>query len=218
MLNRLVKLILVSLMLFANPVATVLAQSTLSLTILSPNGGEVLKWGDVYRITWQSSSEIDMVTIGYKSCPSCLDWIAYNIPNTGYYDWNVFVGNTTNTQFTIEIIGYDTGVGSTIDYSDAPFTVLPLQLSAPVLLTPLYGQVVAKVHPTFDWADVPYATGYTLQASTSSDFSNLVLNINTVESFETSSKLPKKTYIYWRVRAFGPINPSDWATGFFELK
>jgi len=92
--------------------------------IVQPNGGEVLNVGSVYRITWNSTSDIDTVTIGYKSCDSCLDWIANNIPNVGYYDWNVFVGNTINTQFKIYIIGYDTGVGSITDTSDNNFTVL----------------------------------------------------------------------------------------------
>jgi len=92
--------------------------------IVQPNGGEVLSTGTNYRIMWNSTPDIDMVTIGYKSCDSCLDWIATNIPNVGYYDWNVFVGNTVNTQFKIYIIGYDTGVGSITDVSDNYFTVL----------------------------------------------------------------------------------------------
>jgi hypothetical protein len=94
------------------------------IQVVQPNGGEVLTVGSTYRITWNSSPDIDKVTIGYKACDSCLDWIATNIPNLGYYDWTVFVGNTINTQFKIDITGYDTGVGSVIDRSDNYFTVL----------------------------------------------------------------------------------------------
>ncbi|MFN8461855.1 MAG: choice-of-anchor Q domain-containing protein [Anaerolineales bacterium] len=94
------------------------------IQVLQPNGGEVLNVGSTYRITWNSSSNIDKVSIGYKSCDSCLDWIAFSTPNVGYYDWNVSVGNTINTQFKISITGYDTGVGSVTDLSDANFTVL----------------------------------------------------------------------------------------------
>jgi hypothetical protein len=93
--------------------------------VVQPNGGEVLQVGTTYRIIWNSTSDIDKVTIGYKSCDSCLSWIANNIPNTGFYDWTVSVGNTINTQFKIYIIGYDTGVGSISDVSDNNFTVLP---------------------------------------------------------------------------------------------
>jgi predicted outer membrane repeat protein len=95
------------------------------IRVTSPNGGEVVTVGDVYRITWQASANIDKVSIGYKSCTSCLAWIVTNIPNTGFYDWTVNVGNTTKTQFTIQITGYQTGVGSTTDYSDNSLTVLP---------------------------------------------------------------------------------------------
>jgi CSLREA domain-containing protein len=106
------------------PTGTSTPPSTMFVQILQPNGGEVLTVGTTYRITWNSSPDIDKVTLGYKSCESCLDWIATNIPNTGYYDWNVYVGNTTNTQFKIDITAYDTGVGSVIDRSDNNFTVL----------------------------------------------------------------------------------------------
>ena len=208
----------VLVLLLGIPTTVTHAASGLSLTVVSPNGGELLTVGDVYRITWDSTPDIDMVTIGYKSCPSCLDWIAYNIPNTGYYDWTVYVGNTTNTEFTIEIIGYDVGVGSVIDYSDAPFTVQQPHLSAPILLTPINGQVVTTTRPYFDWEDVPGATSYTLQVSTSSDFSKLLLNTNISGASEITSKMPRKTILYWRVRAFGQINPSDWSTGFFKVK
>jgi len=98
--------------------------SPLSIRVVTPNGGEVLERGQTYRITWEAPAQIDMVTLGYKACDSCLDWIVNNIANTGYYDWTVNVGNTTNTLFKIYIIGYDTGVGSVTDTSDNSFTVL----------------------------------------------------------------------------------------------
>ena len=98
--------------------------SGLWLTVTAPNGGEVMTVGNVYTITWQSSPNINMVYIGYSGCTGCLNWIATGIPNTGSYNWTVNVGNTTNTQFKIEITGYETGVGSVTDDSDAPFTVI----------------------------------------------------------------------------------------------
>jgi hypothetical protein len=91
--------------------------------VTDPNGGEVMTEGQVFRITWDNSPNISVVTLGYKGCPSCLNWIANNIPNTGYYDWTVNVGNTTNTQFTIYLLGYEPGKGSASDVSDAAFTV-----------------------------------------------------------------------------------------------
>jgi hypothetical protein len=212
------------------------------LTVTSPNGGEVLTVGNVYRITWQSSPNIDQVSIGYKSCPSCLDWIAFTAPNTGSYNWTVYVGNTINTQFTIEITGFDTGVGSVTDDSNAPFTVLPAptptstptniptstptstpipQLGAPILIFPINGVIVSTIRPTFDWRNVSRATSYTIQVSASADFSNLLVNASTTSSSYTpppSTKFPRGVVLYWRVRALGQISPSDWSSSIFKLK
>ena len=117
----------------STPTMTATPPASMFLRVLQPNGGETLNVGSVYRITWDSTSDIDTVTIGYKGCDSCLSWIANNIANTGYYDWTVSVGNTLNTQFKIYIIGYDTGVGSISDVSDNNFTVLP-----PPTVTPTF--------------------------------------------------------------------------------
>jgi hypothetical protein len=106
------------------PTPTPTSTDNLYVKVTAPNGGEILQVGQTYKITWDSSANIDKVSIGYSSCDSCLDWIAYNYPNTGSYDWTVNVGNTTNTQFKIDITAYYTGVGSTNDRSDNYFTVL----------------------------------------------------------------------------------------------
>ncbi|MFZ1040739.1 MAG: hypothetical protein WAN58_05460 [Anaerolineales bacterium] len=95
------------------------------VTLTSPNGDEVMTDGEVYRITWKSSPNIDMVSIMYKPCSSCGEWLAYDIPNSHFYNWKVKVGLFINTQSTIEILAYDVGVGSVMDESDAPFTMLP---------------------------------------------------------------------------------------------
>jgi hypothetical protein len=94
------------------------------IRLTSPNGGEILQAGDVYRITWDSSPNIDKVAISYITDPYHGNWVVFSTSNTGYFDWTVFVGNTSNTQYQIEITGYETGVNSVSDVSDAYFTVL----------------------------------------------------------------------------------------------
>ncbi len=134
----------------------------LFIQIVQPNGGEILTVGTTYRITWNSSPNIDMVTIGYKSCDSCLDWIVTNIPNVGYYDWNVNVGNTTNTQFKIDITGYDTGIGSTVDLSDNYFTVLQSPTSTATHLwtsTPAITNTSTTTPVIYGYFAQPDATG-----------------------------------------------------------
>lgn len=93
------------------------------ITITSPNGGETLTVGETYRIKW-NSNRVSNVMIGYSFGPGSLNWITSDlVPNQGYYDWKVGIGNTANTQVKIEAIGYENGVGSSIDQSDDFFTV-----------------------------------------------------------------------------------------------
>lgn len=93
-----------------------------SVQITSPSGGEVFTVGDTTTIRWTNSPNIDKVSLMLKATPSLGDWIVTNIPNTGSYSWNVKKWNTTNTQFFIHIIAYETGQGNTSDDS-AVFTI-----------------------------------------------------------------------------------------------
>ncbi len=108
-------------------------RTPLFIKVTSPNGGETLYVGDTHRITWTSSPEIDKVYVGYSFGPGSLNDIpnAVGIPNTGFYDWKVGIGNTTNTQVKIDVSGYQTGIGAADDQSDNFFTVLSKPTSTP---------------------------------------------------------------------------------------
>ena len=114
-------LVLANCILFLYPITHVQAIDGY-IRFTNPTGGETLTVGQSYTIRWESSSNIDKVNIGYKSCPSCLDWVVFTTPNSGSYTWNVNVGNTTNTQFYLQITGYETGKGS-LTSNSGTFTV-----------------------------------------------------------------------------------------------
>ncbi len=119
----LVALIIANNMLVLIPAQKAFAAIDGFVTITSPNGGEVYTEGDMMTITWKTSPNIDKVSIGYSHGPGHLDWVAFTAPNTGSYSWKVDVGNTTNTQYVIDLTGYETGTGSLNDKSDGWFTV-----------------------------------------------------------------------------------------------
>lgn len=112
------------------PVAPSPTMPPLTIKVTSPNGEENLTVGQTYRITWDSSPDIDKVMLGYSFGEGSLNNITTtSIPNTGYYDWNVNIGNLltgSSRQVKIDILGYDTGVGSKGDQSDNFFTVTKL--------------------------------------------------------------------------------------------
>lgn len=115
-------------------VASSSTTSRLWLTVTSPNGGEVLTNGKNYRITWRSSSKIDKVSIGYKSCPTCkMNWIAVKIPNKGYYNWKVSIADPKVTRIKIHIIGHQTGIGLVRDSSDGYCRVARISTFTPTM-------------------------------------------------------------------------------------
>ncbi len=68
------------------------------------------------------------------------------------------------------------------------------------------------LRPLFDWGGVSGATSYTLQISTSQNFTTLVLNkIVTPSAYVPTSDLPRNNLFFWRVRANGPNGPSGWS-------
>ncbi len=103
--------------------------------MITPNGGEILSYGEVYPITWQSSSDMEMVDIYIGSrytCAGCspywdLEWSIHFIPNTGSYNWSVYVDDPTSKEFIVLVQGEHFNGTSysplAWDESDNPFTV-----------------------------------------------------------------------------------------------
>jgi hypothetical protein len=78
---------------------------------------------------------------------------------------------------------------------------LSTRLPTPILFSPQNaGNITASA--TFDWADVSEATGYVIQISTKSTFTNYVVN-TTVSNSAYSKSLVKGVKYYWRVYAKG---------------
>lgn len=97
--------------------------ATTGITVLSPNGGEVYTAGDSVKITWKSSGISGNVSIMYLEDPNHGNWVAFSTANTGSYTWIANVGNTTKTQFYIEISGYDRKGKYYTDVSNNYFTI-----------------------------------------------------------------------------------------------
>ena len=116
-------------------------------------------------------------------------------PNTSFY-WHVRAFNT---------LGEASAWSTALSFRTA--------LTPPSLTSPINGAAVSSLTPTLDWSDVATATGYTVQASTNSNFSTLLVNASVVTSSYTSvSPLPSGYIVYWRVRTNGANGPSDWTT------
>lgn len=100
------------------------AAETRSLTITYPNGGETLDAEKTYSITW-TQNLIDKVYIYFRDSSNTLWPIVDNLQTqsaNGVYNWTIpssFSGKTGK----IDILGYQTGVGSATDLSDNTFNI-----------------------------------------------------------------------------------------------
>ena len=104
---------------------TNLLGESLAISITSPNGGETLRIGQSYPIFWNSTPNIDKVSIAYKLSSGTKGWIANNISNSKVYIWkNINIGNSMPaTLVKIFLVAYQTGLGSVTDESNNFFTV-----------------------------------------------------------------------------------------------
>ena len=91
-----------------------------SIKVTSPNGGEKLNSGDVYRIKWDSKG-VNKVNLYLKTSPSVLFPIVTDLANKGFYDWKVNIGVQSGDTLKVRVV--DVESASIVDESDGDFTV-----------------------------------------------------------------------------------------------
>jgi hypothetical protein len=132
-----------------------------SLTVISPNcGGEHLCTDSRYSIVWQTQGTISNVDIQYSS-DNGATWyrVAYNVGNTGSYDWLVPAGAIISDQCLVRI--KDASNSSVFDTSNSTFSIMICVPECPLPPTglsatqgPVPGQIILR------WNRSPDATGY----------------------------------------------------------
>jgi hypothetical protein len=94
-----------------------------TITLISPNGGEILEAGTSHNITWTSTGTVGDVKIEY-SIDSGASWtgIVTTTDNNGGYDWVVPDAPSDNCRIRISESTLDQGPS---DLSDADFSIIP---------------------------------------------------------------------------------------------
>jgi hypothetical protein len=146
--------------------------TTPSITVTSPNGGEVWKVGETHNITWNSafiSSDANVsIQLSYilnnNSSPyeSLIFPIGINtIKNTGNYSWLIPTGsfnsftwtNMQNGKYLIRLIYSDPATGKVLaqDYSDNYFTIASASTQPSITVTSVGGSDIPGHNLTFFW-------------------------------------------------------------------
>ncbi|MFT3895357.1 MAG: hypothetical protein QM730_27340 [Anaerolineales bacterium] len=99
-------------------------------------------------------------------------------------------------------------VGGTLGWS--PTWTFRTALLPPTLTSPTQGEHILNNRPSFNWEDVPNATGYTIQISTTNTFTTPIVGSPMLSNFTPAADLPKGV-LYWRVQTKGTNGPSAWS-------
>jgi uncharacterized repeat protein (TIGR01451 family) len=109
-------------------------------------------------------------------------------------------------------------VGYTDGESSSSFTVRDsTPPTIPVLVSPMEGQILEHMKPTFDWLDSIDAegdvSGYELQVDSNEDFNSLEIDVSVSNSSYTVCETLYGGDYYWRVRAIDNTqNHSEWSS------
>jgi|GEM_PF-2634473 len=117
----------------------------MSITVTSPNGGEIWSMNEPHNITWTTTGPVGNVQIHlYRNSPSgpMVYSIAAGAPNTGSLEWTIPPEIATHSDYLIGISQASTG--DPFDFSDAWFTINGASLS---ITSPNGGETLTMGQP-----------------------------------------------------------------------
>ncbi len=125
-----------------------------SVTVTSPNGGEVLTVGEVYPITWNATDNVGVarVSIYYSYDGGASYNFVDSLPGApGSYDW--IVPDTPSTQCLVKVYAYDGAGNSDSDVSDNFFAIQEdTEAPAVTVIQPNGGEVLTATYVyTIQW-------------------------------------------------------------------
>jgi len=92
------------------------------------------------------------------------------------------------------------------------FTTISTPPASPVLSSPANNALGVSTNPTLTWNTAARATSYTVQVSTDSNFSSIVVNDSGITNLSyVINDLSSFSLYYWRVRAINAVGPSAWS-------
>ena len=135
--------------------------NALTVTVLSPNGGEAWAGGQVQQITWSTTG----VVTATNPITLLVSWnggnsytpIATNLADAGVYPWTVPVQNTADARIKVVVVEQDGASAS--DESDGPF-IVDSQIQVPGGLSASPYQTWTRTNVfTLTWTNPPDLSG-----------------------------------------------------------
>jgi len=195
-----------------------------SLTVNSPNGGEIFTKGDTCNVTWGNTNVADNVRIHLYQGASVVYVISSNAPNNGTFSWVIPANfSYTGSNFRIGISNIHASPpqndGQVSDFSNSYFTIQAPPIPDPPSLTaPGNGATVATGSDIqFSWNTSPGAARYRLKVCTTPSMTGCINSGNPYEpapgvtsQLVTASNFTAGTTYYWQVGAIGTNETLGW--------
>jgi len=181
--------------------------SSITVTVTSPNGGEAWAAGSTQTIRWTytgnpgSYVKIELLKGGVPS-GTISSSMSIGTGGNGSYNWAIPSTQVSETDYRVKITS--TTNAAYTDTSNADFTIIGPPPPAPTLKSPASAATVPILTPRLEWNASSGTVSYGVQISTSSSFTNLLVNETGIASLYydiTPGILKWNTTYYWRVNA-----------------
>ncbi|MBN1971537.1 MAG: hypothetical protein JXR48_04125 [Candidatus Delongbacteria bacterium] len=125
------------------------------------------------------------------------------------YQIDILLNNNTTYYWRVKYTSTDGVVGEW----NSPFS-FTVNVGVTGLVSPTNEQVLMNNKPLLDWNDANGAQYYEVQVSDNSNFSNIVIQNNTLitSQYQIDYDLNNQTKYYWRVRVINDSILGDWST------
>ncbi|MBN1926799.1 MAG: gliding motility-associated C-terminal domain-containing protein [Prolixibacteraceae bacterium] len=160
-------------------------------------------------LNWINEVPIDSYTLQISTAP---DFSSTVINQSEIITNNFFVDNLEeNTQYHWRVNA--TNIMGTSEWSEVwDFTTQPPVPIVPLLVSPNNEAIDLSLPVIFNWNSSEFAESYTLQVSTTPNFSTPLINqTNLTENSYLLSDLQNETTYYWRISATNVAGTSDWS-------
>ena len=156
-------------------------------------------------------------SIGIEKTENFLDMLHYNDTLiTCYVEYLKTIYDSVNIANMFPLDTVNCFIWDYVLYGN-PFIIIKRHVESPELNSPTNNSLVKDSTFILLWENISNAIGFKLQIALDSEFTNIVYTdkINNEEC--PSPKLEGKNKYFWRVKAFGPSDTSNWSK-FFSFK
>ncbi len=182
----------------ASPVLTSPTDGAINQPLTTVGSWSSVTYADSFRVELSSKNDFSTLLLDSTIVSSQRNMLFPDLQNDSTYYWRVFASNES---------GESTASESRV------FTTIVELPETPLLIIPADSLVQSDTVAFFSWYKSDRATNYTLELTTTEDFSVVDFSqTGLIDTVTFQENLAYLTQYYWRVKATNVAGDSDWST------